>query len=201
MFFNMNVWIPYEWADGLGDYLTSFGVPRVGVLQRRKSLMLRISFFVSVFVLKQALHLPETKNRAFARLCLLWRWGGDSNPRNPYEFGSLANCWFQPLTHLTKTLRFIAGSAKIQILFNLQITYCALQLFLICDKYWISDSKSDACENGVSKGKHWLQKMEGTQRSWGEFSVLTPFSQKWFYFCGLAIFSRISVSACMLRNL
>jgi hypothetical protein len=24
---------------------------------------------------------------------------GDSNPRYPYEYGSLANCWFQPLTH------------------------------------------------------------------------------------------------------
>ncbi len=25
----------------------------------------------------------------------------DSNPRYPYEYGSLANCWFQPLTHLS----------------------------------------------------------------------------------------------------
>ncbi len=26
---------------------------------------------------------------------------GDSNPRYPYEYDSLANCWFQPLTHLS----------------------------------------------------------------------------------------------------
>ena len=32
---------------------------------------------------------------------LFLRWGGDSNPRYGYPYGSLANCWFQPLTHLT----------------------------------------------------------------------------------------------------
>ncbi len=26
---------------------------------------------------------------------------GDSNPRYGYPYGSLANCWFQPLTHLS----------------------------------------------------------------------------------------------------
>nr|DAU65819.1 MAG TPA: hypothetical protein [Caudoviricetes sp.] len=26
---------------------------------------------------------------------------GDSNPRYPYEYVSLANWWFQPLTHLS----------------------------------------------------------------------------------------------------
>ena len=29
------------------------------------------------------------------------RWGRDSNSWYPYEYGSLANCWFQPLTHPT----------------------------------------------------------------------------------------------------
>ena len=28
----------------------------------------------------------------------------DSNPRYPCEYGSLANCWFQPLTHLSERL-------------------------------------------------------------------------------------------------
>ncbi len=28
-----------------------------------------------------------------------WRKEGDSNPRYPYEYVSLANWWFQPLTH------------------------------------------------------------------------------------------------------
>ncbi len=28
----------------------------------------------------------------------------DSNPRYPCEYGSLANCWFQPLTHLSVRL-------------------------------------------------------------------------------------------------
>ncbi len=33
---------------------------------------------------------------------------GDSNPRYPYEYDSLANCWFQPLTHPS----FCAGDRK-----------------------------------------------------------------------------------------
>ena len=30
---------------------------------------------------------------------LFWRKEGDSNPRYGYPYDSLANCWFQPLTH------------------------------------------------------------------------------------------------------
>ncbi len=32
----------------------------------------------------------------------LLRWERDSNPRYSYPYDSLANCWFQPLTHPTK---------------------------------------------------------------------------------------------------
>ena len=32
---------------------------------------------------------------------LFWRRKGDSNPRYSYPYDSLANCWFQPLTHLS----------------------------------------------------------------------------------------------------
>ena len=31
----------------------------------------------------------------------LWRWERDSNSRYSYPYDSLANCWFQPLTHPT----------------------------------------------------------------------------------------------------
>jgi hypothetical protein len=34
----------------------------------------------------------------------LLRRRGDSNPRYRYQYGSLANCWFQPLTHPSGTL-------------------------------------------------------------------------------------------------
>lgn len=37
---------------------------------------------------------------------LFWRRKGDSNPRYSYPYDSLANCWFQPLTHLSVS-RFI----------------------------------------------------------------------------------------------
>ena len=33
---------------------------------------------------------------------LFLRREGDSNPRYSYPYDSLANCWFQPLTHLSK---------------------------------------------------------------------------------------------------
>ena len=37
----------------------------------------------------------------------LWKWKrklGDSNPRYGYPYGSLANCWFQPLTQTSNKL-------------------------------------------------------------------------------------------------
>ena len=36
--------------------------------------------------------------------CLLRR-EGDSNPRYGHPYGSLANCWFKPLTHRSKKLK------------------------------------------------------------------------------------------------
>ena len=38
---------------------------------------------------------------------------GDSNPRYGCPYVSLANWWFQPLTHLTKADPFSNGTAKI----------------------------------------------------------------------------------------
>ena len=32
---------------------------------------------------------------------LIKRWWGDSNPRYRFQYDSLANCWFKPLTHPT----------------------------------------------------------------------------------------------------
>ena len=43
---------------------------------------------------------PE-KNPIFLQLSLIWRREGDSNPRYSIPYDSLANCWFQPLTHLS----------------------------------------------------------------------------------------------------
>lgn len=34
-------------------------------------------------------------------LCKETRWRGDSNPRYRFQYDSLANCWFKPLTHPT----------------------------------------------------------------------------------------------------
>ena len=34
----------------------------------------------------------------------LLRWERDSNPRYGYPYDSLANCWFQPLTHPTSSI-------------------------------------------------------------------------------------------------
>ena len=39
---------------------------------------------------------------------------GDSNPRYSHPYGSLANCWFQPLTHLSVFL----GGANVGIIFT-----------------------------------------------------------------------------------
>ena len=42
------------------------------------------------------------------------RRGGDSNPRYSFPYGSLANCWYQPLTHLSRFL----GGANVGIIFT-----------------------------------------------------------------------------------
>ena len=41
------------------------------------------------------------------------RWEGDSNPRYGYPYVSLANWWFQPLTHPTKLTFFYYRTEKI----------------------------------------------------------------------------------------
>ena len=61
-------------------------------------------FYLFTFPLKQALRAcSQTKNPAFAGLCWVAfavREGFEPSVQfNPY--GSLANCWFQPLIHLT----------------------------------------------------------------------------------------------------
>lgn len=44
-----------------------------------------------------------------------WRRGGDSNPRYRLtQYGSLANCWFKPLTHLSRWPTSFGGAAKIE---------------------------------------------------------------------------------------
>ena len=52
-----------------------------------------------------------------------WRKEGDSNPRYPFEYVSLANWWFQPLTHPSRDgtvveRRFSKRSAKIRRIFE-----------------------------------------------------------------------------------
>ena len=51
----------------------------------------------------------------------LKRREGDSNPRYGYPYDSLANCWFQPLTHLTKTVSVSKNcAAKVVHFFEFQ---------------------------------------------------------------------------------
>ena len=47
------------------------------------------------------------------KLFNLLRKEGDSNPRYPYEYDSLANCWFQPLTHPSLVYALTFCAAKI----------------------------------------------------------------------------------------
>ena len=89
----------------LGDCLTLFGFPQCGSFKTIKA----TAFSRIKQKWKDRLQASLGGLIFFALLLwslllLFWRWGGDSNPRNPYEFGSLANCWFQPLTHLTWSL-------------------------------------------------------------------------------------------------
>ena len=46
----------------------------------------------------------------FHVITLIARREGDSNPRYGYPYGSLANCWFQPLTHLSVSSKMKTAS-------------------------------------------------------------------------------------------
>ena len=43
----------------------------------------------------------KKSSAGWRRIALSLRREGDSNPRYSYPYGSLANCWFKPLTHLS----------------------------------------------------------------------------------------------------
>ena len=60
-----------------------------------------LTFLLFHFILKQVLIKWKHKKKSLNvfKLFNLLRKEGDSNPRYPYEYDSLANCWFQPLTH------------------------------------------------------------------------------------------------------
>ena len=45
----------------------------------------------------------QNKNPAVGGVIKVLRREGDSNPRYSYPYGSLANCWFKPLTHLSSS--------------------------------------------------------------------------------------------------
>ena len=63
----------------------------------------------------------------------LLRKRGDSNPRYSYPYDSLANCWFQPLTHPSGGFSPKA-TAKVLLFFGLCKYFCIfLQKFFIID--------------------------------------------------------------------
>ena len=63
------------------------------------------------------------------------RRGGDSNPRYPLtKYGSLANCWFKPLTHLSSKNDPLFGkrAANIAGLGNVLATPAGIEPATIC---------------------------------------------------------------------
>jgi hypothetical protein len=49
--------------------------------------------------------LVKINNPADAGFVKTLRREGDSNPRYSFPYGSLANCWFKPLTHLSNKIK------------------------------------------------------------------------------------------------
>ena len=49
---------------------------------------------------------------------------GDSNPRYSYPYDSLANCWFQPLTHPSKMGHLPKSGAKVLLFFDMSKFFC-----------------------------------------------------------------------------
>ena len=84
----------------LGLWLCHIGFAHISSPPRFRCASLALSLPPAAGFAKQ-----KQKKRAQASLAhpfvFVWRWGRDSNSWYPYEYGSLANCWFQPLTHPT----------------------------------------------------------------------------------------------------
>ena len=63
---------------------------------------------------------------------------GDSNPRYGYPYGSLANCWFQPLTQTSKSSAdsvFLKCGANIEGIFELCKLYQSFYYAIQCGFY------------------------------------------------------------------
>jgi hypothetical protein len=88
-----------------------FNDPRGRTLQRQFTPISASHLWVFIFQnaeLRRA-WLGILKNKNPAASCgskLSLRREGDSNPRYSYPYGSLANCWFKPLTHLSSNTNF-----------------------------------------------------------------------------------------------
>jgi hypothetical protein len=90
-------------ADG-GDYILRKGIT-CGDPQEVNLQNITVSFgllFISPPPLMKASFqrvVGEINNPADGGVSDTLRREGDSNPRYGYPYGSLANCWFKPLTH------------------------------------------------------------------------------------------------------
>ena len=83
--------------------------------------------------------LPSPYNKKSSLVGYFLRRKGDSNPRYSYPYDSLANCWFQPLTHLsflpceqvalTQSRNMICACPKCSFLQKRGQRYC---FFLMC---------------------------------------------------------------------
>ena len=89
---------------------------------------------------------------------LSWRKRGDSNPRYSYPYGSLANCWFQPLTHTSRcfgeigckyTRLFLTCQRKVDILSGF---FIHLQLLLLPTVIYMKKEQSKK----RSKSLYWV---------------------------------------------
>ena len=82
---------------------------------------------------------------------LFWRRKGDSNPRYSYPYDSLANCWFQPLTHLSVS-RFIKHYPFSTLAFCSSCTKCFFRRALL-DALFLRGTTVDLSELSLSSQK------------------------------------------------
>ena len=69
--------------------------------------------------LAHAIVKQQKKTTAQSSLILLLRRALDSNQRIPYDIGSLANCWFKPLTQPSLNHLFVKERCKYTTIFQI----------------------------------------------------------------------------------
>ena len=107
------------------------------IISKRNVMHHYVSVFLAISVLQVNMHTLITKKKTRnCESCItlrLMRRALDSNQRIPYDIGSLANCWFKPLTQPSLNHLFCKRAVQIYNLFSNVQNFKIIFVYLLLD--------------------------------------------------------------------